>query len=256
MSSRRHPSAASNRSNVSCSRRKPEVRRASSSQLSLAAAARPASEANLSCNQRRCSLPRRVNPARAPTAASCSAVPEATELIWASRPSAACRSLVAAPRAARRSGGRAASTRSCSAIWPAELPVEGPGVAPRRQGRVGLPGQRVGHLFSRAPLVGQGAAVVDDGDPGGVPGVGGLAGTGLAGVAPVGVQGSAAEQVAGFPGAALRPVDRARPGVREVGRTVLAGAMHERLGRRHGFPAAVEADAEPGSLSTDGDRGR
>ena len=75
--------------------------------------------------------------------------------------------------------------------------------------------------------------------------MGGLAGAGLAGVAPVGVQGGAAEQVAGLPGAALGPVDGTGPGVRQVGRAVLAGALHE-AGRQQRFlAAAVEADGEP-----------
>jgi hypothetical protein len=127
----------------------------------------------------------------------------------------------------------------------AELAVEDPGVAAGGQGWVGVTGKRPGNLVGRPPLVGEGTAVVDDGDPGGVPGVGGLAGTGLAGVAPVGVQGGAAKQVAGLPGATLRPVDGTGPGVREVGRTVLAGALRERRRQAHSFSTAVEQDGEP-----------
>ena len=107
----------------------------------------------------------------------------------------------------------------------AKLAVEGPGVAAGGQGGVGLAGQRVGDLLGGVALVGQDPAVVDGDELGGVPGVGGLAGAGLAGVAPVGVQGGAAQQVAGLPGAALRPVDGAGPGVRQVRGAVLAGAL-------------------------------
>ncbi len=97
--------------------------------------------------------------------------------------------------------------------------------------------------------------MVDDCHPGGVPGVGGLTGTGLAGVAPVGVQGGAAEQVAGLPGAALRPVNRARPGVRQVGRTVLASAQYERRRQGRRLSVAVEPDREAVTVDN-GDGGR
>jgi hypothetical protein len=97
--------------------------------------------------------------------------------------------------------------------------------------------------------------VVDDCHPGGVPGVCGLTGTGLAGIAAVGVQGGAAEQVAGLPGAALRPVDRARPGVRNVRRTVLASPQYERRRQGRHLSVAVEADSEAVTVDT-GDRGR
>ncbi len=98
-----------------------------------------------------------------------------------------------------------------------QLPVEGPRVASGGQGGIGLAGQRVGDLLGRVALVGEDPAVIDHGQPGGVPGVGGPAGAGLAGVAPVGVEGGAAEQVAGLPGAALGAVDGAGPGVGQVG---------------------------------------
>ena len=112
----------------------------------------------------------------------------------------------------------------------AQLAVEHPGVAAGGQGGIGLAGQGVGDLLGRVALVGEDPAVVDHGHPGGVPGVGGLAGAGLAGVAPVGVQGRAAEQVAGLPGAALGPVDGAGPRVGQVRGAVLAGAGHEAAG--------------------------
>ena len=146
MSSRRHPSAASNRSNRSCSRLNWEVRRASPLQLSLAAAARPASEANLSCNRRRCSLPRRVNPASAPIAASWSAVWEAQASLSARQLSAAWRSLAAATTASLLSGRWAARTLSCSAI---ARGADGP--VPR--GRCVRPGMgRAGERGHRRPV--------------------------------------------------------------------------------------------------------
>ena len=198
----------------------------------------------MSCNQRRCSLPRRVNPASASDRRQL--VGRVGSGCLPVRQTALGRLEVLGRGDENLSAVRGPGGQHSFVLGDpfAELAVEYPGVAACRQGRVGLAGQRTGDLFSRVPLVGQGTAVVDDRHPGGVPGVGGLAGTGLAGVAPVGVQGGAAEQVAGFPGAALRPVDRACPGVRKVGRTVLAGALHERRRQAHSFPAAVEPDGE------------
>ena len=92
-------------------------------------------------------------------------------------------------------------------------------------------------------------------ETGGVPGVGRLAGPGLAGVAPVGVQGGAAEHVTGLPGAALRPVDGARPGVGEVRRTVFARALYEGHWQRRRLSAAVEADRQAVAINTGNGRG-
>ena len=152
---------------------------------------------------------------------------------------------MAVTRASRRWGGRPASTPSCSAICSRSLTVDDPGVAAGGQGRVRLASQGVGHLLGRPALVGQGTTVVDDHDPGGVPGVGGLAGTGLAGVAPVGVQGGATKQVTGFPGAALGAVDRARPGVGQVRENRLCARPARKPSASHLFSPAVDQDGEP-----------
>ena len=136
----------------------------------------------------------------------------------------------------------------------AQLPVEGPGVAAGGQGGIGLAGQSLGDHFGRVALVGQDPSVVDGDEWFGVPGVGGLAGAGLAGVAPVGVQGGAAQQVAGLPGAALGSVDGPGPRMRHVRGAVLAGPLHE-AGRQHRLlAAAVDTDGEPGLVDA-GDGG-
>ena len=59
----------------------------------------------------------------------------------------------------------------------AELAVEQPRVAARRQRRIRSACQGVDDLLGGGPLVGEDAAVVHDGHRGGVPGVGGLTGT-------------------------------------------------------------------------------
>ena len=118
--------------------------------------------------------------------------------------------------------------RSCSAICSAQLAVDGPRGrcrAAKATGRAGGPGASATTSSCPWPaLVGEDAAVVHDGHPGGIPGVGGLAGARLAGVAQVGVQSGTAEKVAGLPGAALGAVDGASPGVGHPRRAVLAGA--------------------------------
>ncbi len=99
----------------------------------------------------------------------------------------------------------------------AETAVGGVGVGDRGQAGVGGSGQGGEDVLVGGAGVGGAAAVVEVDDRGGVPGVGGLAGPGLADVAPEGVEGWCAEQVDGFPRAALGAVDGADPGVGQVG---------------------------------------
>ena len=136
--------------------------------------------------------------------------------------------LTAAARASRRSAGRPARTRSCSAICSRSCRSTVQGSL--RAARVGS-GWRAS-AWATSSAGSRWSARIPPWSIGdqlfGVPGVGGLAGAGLAGVAPVGVQGGAAQQVAGLPGAALGAVDGAGPGVRQVRGAVLAGPLHER----------------------------
>src|SRR5687768_8675581 len=74
-------------------------------------------------------------------------------------------------------------------------------------------------------LVGEDAAVVDVGESGDVPGVGGVAAPALGGVAGVADEGGGAEEVDLGPGAALDAVDGAGPGVGAVGAAVVAVAL-------------------------------
>ena len=112
---------------------------------------RSVSAANLSSNRRRCSLPRRLRPGEGPdrlelvgqSAAMRPCSPASSRPAWSSS--------VAATRAPWRSGGRAASTRSCSAIWARSLAVEEYGVAAGRQGGVGLAGRARRDLFGGSP---------------------------------------------------------------------------------------------------------
>src|SRR2546423_1833596 len=75
--------------------------------------------------------------------------------------------------------------------------------------------------------VGERPAVVARVESGGVPGVGGLAGAGLAGVPAVGVERGGAEKVCVVPGAALGAVDGAGPGVGHVRGPVGPDPLHE-----------------------------
>jgi hypothetical protein len=71
----------------------------------------------------------------------------------------------------------------------AQLAVDHEGVAGGGKSDIGLTVEGGGHLFGGAAPIGEHAAVVDRGDGGGVPGMGGLTGAGLSAVAPQGIQG-------------------------------------------------------------------
>ena len=90
---------------------------------------------------------------------------------------------------------------------------------------VGFAAEGVEHFPFGGALVGEDAAVVDLGEAGDVPGVGGLAGAALAGVAGEAFEGGGAEEVDLGPGAALDAVDGAGPGVGAVGAAVAAVAL-------------------------------
>src|SRR5437879_9657318 len=85
---------------------------------------------------------------------------------------------------------------------------------------VGLAAEGVEDFSFGGALVGEDAAVVDVGEAGDVPGVGGVAASALGGVAGEAFQGGGAEEVDLGPGPALDAVDGAGPGVGAVGAPV------------------------------------
>jgi hypothetical protein len=95
----------------------------------------------------------------------------------------------------------------------AQVAIETPGVVGGGHGGVGEAGEGGGHLFGAGAPVGEPATVIPVVEGGGVPGVGGVPGAGLAGVTAVGVEGGGAQEVCVVPGAALGAVDGAGPGV-------------------------------------------
>ena len=116
------------------------------------------------------------------------AVCEAIAFMVASKLSDASSSPIAARRSSRWSGGRMASTLSCSAICSRSWRSSTQGSLARRNGGVRLASERLGDHSGGFALARE-DPTVDDGDTGGVPGVGWLTGPGLAGIATVGVQG-------------------------------------------------------------------
>ena len=88
-------------------------------------------------------------------------------------------------------------------------------------------------------LVSEDAAVVEVGEAGDVPGVGGVLGAALADVAGEAFQRRGAEEVHLGPGPALDPVDGTGPGVREVGAAVASVLLDERPGQNDGTSAVV-----------------
>ena len=120
------------------------------------------------------------------------------------------------------SGGRPRQVGSVDVLFGAQVGVDAVGVVDRGEGFGLGSGQRGGDLLGRGALrfADQPSAVVAvvEGLAGGVPGVGGSDGAGLAHIAAVAVQGRGGQQVDLVPGAALDPVDGASPGVRHQGR--------------------------------------
>ena len=174
------------------------------------------SSTSLACHRRRSARPWRLSPLSAPIASSRSRVPATIEslLDWRSRARAS--SWSARATAAERSGGWPVEDRPMGFDPGDQLALDDERVGVGGQPGIGLSGQSGGHLLGGAAPIGQHPAVVARGDGGGVPGVSGLAGPGLAAVAPVGVEGRAAQQVTALPGAALGAVNRASPSVRHV----------------------------------------
>ena len=120
---------------------------------------------------------------------------------------------------------------------------------------VGFPPEGVEHGPVGGALVGEDAAVVEFGEEGDVPGVGGVPGAALADVAGVAVQGGGAEEVDLGPGAALDAVDGAGPGVGAVGAAVGAVALRRsRGGASTACPWSSTAGARGGD-GGDGDDG-
>ena len=105
---------------------------------------------------------------------------------------------------------------------------------------VGLAAEGVEDFLFRGALVGQDAAVVDVGESGDVPGVGGVPRAALPGVAGEAFQGRRSEKVDLRPGAGLDTVDRPHPPVGQVGAAVGAVALDERAGEDDGSAAVVD----------------
>ena len=103
--------------------------------------------------------------------------------------------------------------------------------------RIGQTPEGVEDELLGVALVGEDAAVVDLGDAGDVPGVGGLAGAALADVAGEPLEGGGAEEVGLGPGAALDALDGAGPGVGAVGGSVGSPAFNERPGDCGAWPS-------------------
>ena len=128
-------------------------------------------------------------------------------------------------------GGTAVQVGSMVVLFGAQVGPDAVGVVHRREGFGLGSGQGGGDLFGRGALRfgDQASAVVAvvEGLAGGVPGVGGSDGAGLAHIAPVAVQGRGGQQVDLVPGAALDPVDGASPAVRHQRAAVVGAAGHE-----------------------------
>jgi hypothetical protein len=109
---------------------------------------------------------------------------------------------------------------------------------------VGLAAEGVEDFTFGGALVGEHAAVVDVGEAGDVPGVGGVATSALGGVAGEALEGGGAEEVDLGPGAALDAVDGAGPGVGAVRAAVAPAALDELAGQRQAGSVVVDG-AEP-----------
>jgi hypothetical protein len=105
---------------------------------------------------------------------------------------------------------------------------------------VGDAPEGVEDFFIGGALVGEDAAVVDVGEAGDVPGVGGVPGAALPGVAGEAFQGCRSEKVDLGPGAGLDAVDRPHPGVGQVRAAVGAVTLDERAGKDDGSAAVVD----------------
>src|SRR5207302_1971729 len=110
---------------------------------------------------------------------------------------------------------------------------------------VGLAAEGVEDFVFRGALVGQDAAVVDVGESGDVPGVGGVAGATLPGVASEPFEGGGAEEVDLGPGTALDAIDGAGPGMGAVGAAIRPAPFDEFPGERGGPPVSTDG-LEPG----------
>jgi hypothetical protein len=120
---------------------------------------------------------------------------------------------------------------------------------------VGDASQGVEDFLVGGALVGEDAAVVDIGEAGDVPGVGGVPGTALAGVAGEAFQGGGSEKVDLGPGAGLDAVNRPHPGVGQVGAAVGAVALDERAGKDDGSAAVVDGPQAVFGHGRDGEDG-
>ncbi len=166
MSSRRHPSAASNRSNTSCSRRRREVRRASSLAVVLGSSSTSGVGGQLVLQQTALlSAPsgqpgERADRRQLVGRAGSGCLPVRQAALGGLEVLGRCDESLSAVRGP---GGQHSFVLGDPF---AELAVEYPGVAACCQGWVGPASKRTGDLFSRVPPVGNGTAVVDGRDRG------------------------------------------------------------------------------------------
>ena len=159
-----------------------------------------------------------------------------------------------AGRPGRRSGGRCVQQVPQGGLF-GEEPFDVAGGVVDGEAGVGLAAEGVEDFSFGGALVGEDAAVVDLGEAGDVPGVGGVAAAALAGVAGEALQGGGAEEVDLGPGAALDAVDGAGPGVGAVGAAVAAAAGDEGSGQRDGRRRARSTARSPSSADGgDGER--